>query len=53
MELLFRQNMNTTIKLTYTRVSGGLGGPAWGTKPEQLSVVEVYWDSIRINIGLI
>ena len=33
--------------------TGYKGGPAWGTEPEQLSAVEVYWNSIRINIGLI
>ena len=29
------------------------GGPASGTEPEQLSVVEVYWNSSRISVGLI
>ena len=48
----------TTTKLTYTRgvwvsklaAKEVLHGE---TEPKQLSVVEVYWNSIRINIGLI
>ena len=33
--------------------AGCLGGPAWGTEPEQLSTGVVCWNSIRINMGLI
>ena len=33
--------------------AGCLGVPAWGTEPKQLSVVEVYWNTSRIIIGLI
>ena len=33
--------------------TGCWGGPGWGTEPRQLSVVEVYWKLIAINIGLI
>ena len=46
----------TTIQLTYGSIGHPnwlLGGPAWGTEPEQLSVVQIYWNSSRINIGLI
>ena len=33
--------------------TGCLGGPTHRTEPEHLSVIEVYWNSSRNNIGLI
>ena len=49
------QNNNQTYKTKgeWGIQTGCLEGPAEGTEPEQLSVVEVYWNSSRIVIGLI
>ena len=49
------QNNNQTYihKGQWGIQTGCLGGPAQGTEPKQLSVVDVYWNSSRIVIGLI
>ena len=57
MGLLFKQNTRQQSNL-HTQGSlgvqtGCLGGPERGTETEQLSVVEIYWNSSRIVIGLI
>ena len=31
--------------------TGCLGGHSQGTEPKQLSIVEIYWNSIRVNIA--